>query len=111
MHNIIVGIMRGGGDMFEDFMTADMLTTFAGLTTAVIVIVQFTKSIVKKKFGDVFVRIYTFFIALLLTFIFARKGLKLDGIVITVINAIIITIASMGGYEILADPMAQKIRR
>ncbi len=37
--------------MFENFMTTDMITTFGGLTTAVIVIVQFTKFIVKKKLG------------------------------------------------------------
>lgn len=59
--------------MFEDFMTAEILTTFAGLTTAVIVIVQFTKSLVKKKFGDSFVRLYAFIIALILAFIFVKK--------------------------------------
>lgn len=97
--------------MFEDFMTAEILTTFAGLTTAVIVIVQFTKSLVKKKFGDSFVRLYAFIIALILAFIFVKKGDGLQGIILTIINAIMITIASMGGYELIADPMAQKVRR
>lgn len=97
--------------MFEDLMTTEVLTTFAGLTSAVIVIVQFTKSIVKKKFGDSFVRLYAFIISLILTFIFARRGNQLQGIVLTVINAMMITISSMGGYEMIADPMAQKIKR
>ena len=97
--------------MFEDFMTAEILTTFAGLTTAVIVIVQFTKSLVKKKFEDSFVRLYAFIIALILAFIFVKKGDGLQGIILTIINAIMITIASMGGYELIADPMAQKVRR
>lgn len=35
--------------MFEDFMNADMLTTFGGLVTTVIIIVQFTKPFIKKK--------------------------------------------------------------
>lgn len=97
--------------MFENFMTAETLTTFAGITGAVIVIVQFTKSIVKKRFGDHFVRIYSFLVAFLLTFIFTtRNGISLEGIILTIINAMIITIASMGGYEAIADPMAQSIR-
>lgn len=97
--------------MFQDLMTADTLTTFAGLTGAVIVIVQFTKSIVKRKFGDQFVRLYSFIVALILTFVFNRGGSGAEGIAITVINAIMITITSMGGYEAIADPMAQSMRR
>lgn len=97
--------------MFDDFMTADVLTTFTGITAAVIVIVQFTKTIVKRKFGDHFVRLYSFLIALILTFIFARQGSNIEGIALTIINAMVITVASMGGYELLADPMAQSIRK
>lgn len=97
--------------MFEDLMTSETLTTFAGLTSSVIVVVQFTKPLVKKRFGDSFIRLYAFIVALCLTFIFANKGYKLQGIVVTIINAMMITIASMGGYEILADPMAQKVKR
>jgi hypothetical protein len=51
-------------------------------------IVQFTKSIIKKKFGDGIVRLYAFIIALVLTFIFANSG--------------------TGADEILADPKAEK---
>lgn len=94
--------------MFNDFMTVDMMTTFAGLTGAVMLIVQFTKSLVKNKFGDSCVRLYSFIIALILTFIFRKSGTSPQDIVIVVINAIMITIASTGGYEILTDPMAKK---
>ena len=97
--------------MFDDFMTVDILTTFTGITGAVIVIVQFTKSLIKKRFPDHFVRLYSFIIALLLTFVFAREGSNIEGFVLTVINAMVITITSMGGYEILADPLAQSIRK
>lgn len=96
--------------MFTEFMSADMLKTFVGLTTAVTVIVQFTKSIVKKKFGDSMVRLYAFFVALVLTFIFARESNGIQGIVLSIVNALIITAASMGGYEVISDPMAQKRR-
>lgn len=97
--------------MFKDFMDADMLATFGGLITAVIVIVQFTKPLVKKKFNDSVVRIYTFIIALILTFIFHREGFGLSGILLTIINAFMITITSLGGYQVLSDPKANSIRR
>lgn len=94
--------------MFNDFMTLDVLTTFAGLTATTMLIVQFTKFLVKRKFGDSYVRIYSFIIALLLTFIFARQGDNAQGIIMTIINAILITVAAAGGYEIITDPLARK---
>ena len=97
--------------MFNDFMGAEALTTFTGLTTAVILIVQFTKSLIKRTFGDSVVRLYTFIIALILTFVFDSSGNGIQNIILTIINAMMITIASMGGYEIIADPMAQKVRK
>ncbi len=96
--------------MFDDFMSVDILRTFVGLTTAVTVIVQFTKTIVKKRFGDSIVRLYAFLVALVLTFIFARDSNGIQGIVLSIVNALMITAASMGGYEVLSDPMAQKRR-
>lgn len=94
--------------MYSDFMTAEMLATFAGLVAAVSIIVQFTKSIVKKNFGDGAVRLYAFIIALILTFIFAKSGQGIEGVVLTIINAILISIAAMGGYEVVVDPKAEK---
>lgn len=97
--------------MFNDFMTPEILTTYAGLTGALIIIVQFTKSMVKRQFGDSSVRLYSFIIALILTSIFASHGFSFQGIMLTIINAVMITIGSMGGYEMLADPLAKSNRR
>ena len=96
--------------MYNDFMTPEVLTTFVGLVLATNIIVQFTKSIVKKQFGDGAVRLYAFIIALVLTFIFAKAGQGIEGIVLTIINAILISIAAMGGYEVIADPKAEKTK-
>lgn len=92
----------------NEFVTLEFLATFAGLVLAVSIIVQFTKSIIKKNFGDSLVRLYAFIIALILTFIFAKTGTGAEGILLTIINSIIISIASMGGYEMVADPKAEK---
>lgn len=94
--------------MFDDFMTVDVMSTFVGLSMAVLLIVQFTKSIVKRRFGDVFVRLYAFIISLILTFIFAKQGVGLQGIVLTIINAMVITVTSFGGYEVISNPGASK---
>lgn len=94
----------------NEFMTLEFLATFTGLVLAVAIIVQFTKSVIKTKFGDGAVRLYAFTIALALTFIFAKSGTGLEGIVLTAINALIISIASSGTYEILADPFAKKTK-
>ncbi|WP_353096266.1 hypothetical protein [Tissierella praeacuta] len=94
--------------MYNDFMTIEVLATFAGLVAAVSIITQFTKSIVKKSFGDGAVRLYAFIISLILTFVFAKTGQGVEGIVLTVINAIIVTVASSGAYEIVVDPKAEK---
>ncbi len=94
--------------MYDNFMTPEVLTTFVGLVLATNIIVQFTKSIIKKQFGDEFVRLYAFIIALILTFAFSKTGEGIQGIIITIINAILVTIAAMGGYEMISDPLAQK---
>lgn len=92
----------------NEFFTSEILATFAGLALATGVIVQFTKSIIKKQFCDYAVRIYAFIIALILTFIFAPAGSDINGIVLTILNAVLITLAAMGGYEAISDPGAEK---
>lgn len=94
--------------MLDDFMTVDTLTTFTGLVMAVGLIVQFTKSIIKKQYGDRAVRIYAFVISLILNLAFVGDFSNLQGIIVTIINSILITLTSMGGYELIADPRAEK---
>ena len=94
----------------NDFMTVETLSTFAGLVAAVSIIVQFTKPLIKKNFIDGAVRIYTFVISLILTFVFARTGQGLQGILLTVINSILISLTSMGTYEAIADPLGEKTK-
>lgn len=95
--------------MYDNFMSIETLATFAGLVTAVTLIVQFTKSLVKSTFKeDVYVRLYTFIVALGLSFVFARAGTSMEGAILTIINAIIVSVAAMGTYEVVADPRAEK---
>ncbi|NLX62037.1 MAG: hypothetical protein GXZ06_05930 [Tissierellia bacterium] len=93
--------------MFDDFMTPETLTTFIGLVAATSLIVQFTKPLIKKWLPDVFVRIYVFVIALLLTFIFDNGDFTIQSIALKVVNAMLITTSAMGGYEALSNPLSQ----
>lgn len=92
----------------NDFFTLELLATFAGITLATALIVQFTKGLLKKEFDDYIVRIYAFVIALILNFIFAPAGTGIQGVVLTVINAVLVTLTAMGGYEAITDPLAKK---
>lgn len=97
--------------MYNDLISAEILTTFVGLVGVTSVIVQFTKWIIKKQLGDSYVRLYAFIIALILSFVFVRNTNGLEGIILTIINAVLVAIAAMGGYEMIRDPRAMKIRR
>ncbi|MFS8541844.1 MAG: hypothetical protein LOD89_07120 [Tissierellales bacterium] len=94
--------------MFDNFMTPETLTTFIGLVAATSLIVQFTKPLIKNKLPDIFIRVYVFVVALILTFIFGDKDFSVQGITLKIINAMIITTSAMGGYEALADPLSEK---
>lgn len=94
----------------NEFFTRELLATFAGLVAAVAIIVEFTKSIIKRNFGDDAVRLYAFIIALVLTFVFAKAGTGIEGIALTIINAILVSMASFGAYEVIKDPLVGKKR-
>lgn len=94
--------------MPTDFITAEMLATFAGLVIGLNIIVQFTKKPIKNKWGDGAVRIYSFIVAFILTSIFTDMGNGPQGIALTIVNAILIATASTGSYETIADPKAEK---
>lgn len=94
--------------MYNEFFTLELLTTFAGLVAGVTLIVEFTKPMIKKNLADGWVRLYTWVIALILTFAFARNGEGIQGILLTIINSILVALTSMGAYENIADPKATK---
>lgn len=96
--------------MYNEFFTLEMLATFAGLVAGVTLIVEFTKPMIKKKLSDGWVRLYVLAISLILTFAFARSGTGVQGVILTIINSILVALTSMGAYENIADPKAEKTR-
>lgn len=102
--------------MPSDFITIEYLTSFSGMVVALGLIVQFTKSIVKRMFSDQAVRFYAFIWAILLVLaMYWSKGMfDVEGkdifitFMLVLINAIMVTLAAMGGYEVITDPRATK---
>ena len=104
--------------MPSDFIAVDYLYTFMGMVLVLGLIVQFTKPFLKHRFTDLIVRAYTFgWACVLVLAVYWHQGL-LDAagreiamtVLLALINAIIVTLAAMGGYEMVADPRAKKAR-
>ncbi|WAM32977.1 hypothetical protein [Caldicellulosiruptor morganii] len=87
----------------DSYFSAQELGTFAGITVATNVIVQFTKDIFKKRCKDYVIRIYTFFVAFILSFVFIPHKNTVKDILLLLINSVLICMASFGNYEIFKD--------
>lgn len=104
--------------MLNDFITIEFLFTFTGLVVTIGMIVQFTKSLIKQAFTDRAVRIYAFLWALLLTLLvywfqgyFDLAGRDIAvAILLVLLNSVLITMTAIGGYELIADPKAEKVK-
>lgn len=102
--------------MPNDFVNVDYLATFSGTVLVLGLIVQFTKSLIKSKFSDEAVRLYTFIWAnVLVAIVYWSEGLlEVAGgemaatLMMGAVNAIVVTLAAMGGYEVISDPYARK---
>lgn len=104
--------------MLTDFISFEYLSTFAGMVIILGLIVQFTKGIIKINFTDQAVRLYTFVWALVLVLLsylnlglFEAAGREIFmTLFLALINAIIVSLASMGGYEVITDFKAEKTK-
>ena len=102
--------------MPNEFITTDYLFTFVGMVLVLGLIVQFSKGLFKDIFNDWVVRAYAFgWAVVLVVAMYWHQGLFdaaareiAMAILLALINAIIITMTAMGGYEAVFDPKAQK---
>ena len=92
----------------NEFVAAEFLGTFAGLVTGTGIVVQVLKYILSDYITDVMVRPIVFVIATLLTFIFIGDLSDVQGIVLTILNSLLITLSASGAYEYITDPKAKK---
>jgi len=96
--------------MMDNFITVDYLSTFGGMVTIVILITQFTKELVDIIAKGLPTK-YVVFVYSLLTIIgyqFMSNTFNMSKIFITIVNAMILTMTAMGGYECALKPIEKK---
>lgn len=96
--------------MPNDFFTLDFLATFAGAVAAVTLIVQFTKGIVKNRFGDAAVRLYALIWSwIVLGFVLYVQGdFTAQAVGLAFLNGVLVAFTATGAYETIADVRAEK---
>lgn len=104
--------------MPSEFVNTEYLFTFVGMVLILGLVVQFTKGFFKRSLQDWVVRAYAFGWAIVLVvamywhqglFDAAAREIAIT-LLLALLNAIIITMATIGGYEVMADPRAEKTK-
>jgi len=105
--------------MLNEFIDISFIFTFGGMVIVLGLIVQFTKSLIKRSFADQVVRLYAFCWAIVLvTLMFWYQG-RFDvvagreiaiALLMILLYSISVTIASMGGYDVITDFKAEKTK-
>ena len=92
----------------SEFFSWDMLGTYAGCTAAVGVITQFVKGI--GFMAQIPTQIVTYVLALILMLLASvfTGGITVEGAVLTVFNAVVVSLASNGGYA-AAERIGEKM--
>lgn len=96
--------------MPQDFITMDYLATFTGLVAVVTLITQFTKSIIKRKFPDWAVRLYSLGISWVLQgfLIYTQGNITAEKVGLAILNGFLVALTATGAYETVFDPAASK---
>lgn len=90
--------------MMDNFFSWEFLTTFAGATSATTIITQFTKSAV-EKYAKIPAQLWSYLVSLsviLLSMIFTGN-FSISNMVLSIFNAILITLSANGAYKILKN--------
>ena len=99
----------GGGGLPVDPFSWEYLGTIAGATLATMLIVQLLK-LPLDRVWKIPTRIIVYIIALVISLLAVQftVGLTLDNGLLTAVNAVIIALAAMGGYEVTLAKLEKK---
>lgn len=84
----------------NDFLTWDVIATYAGATVVTALIVQFTKGLV-DRLVHIPTQVYSYLVALLVLYagFFFTGQLTASSAVLILFNGILVAVASNGAYE------------
>ncbi len=93
----------------NEFLTWEYLGTFAGVVAAVTMIVQFLK-LPMDRVWKIPTRFLVFIIALVLLFTvqYFTGEITADVAALTIINAVVVTMAALGTYEVTVKKLEQR---
>lgn len=93
--------------MLDNYVTWEVLASFAGATTITAVLTQLLKDSA-YKYLKIPVRLLSYLISLvvILLSLFFTTGLNASVVVLSVFNALIVSLASNGGYDLLKNTVS-----
>ena len=102
-------VAEGGGTLPTEPFSWEYLATIAGATLATMLIVQLLK-LPMDKVWKIPTRIIVYVIALIISLLATQftVGLTLQNGLLTAVNAVIIALAAMGGYELTIAKLEKK---
>lgn len=94
----------------DKFITIDYMGTFIGMVAIVVLITQFTKDLIDKVAKWLPTKYIVFVYSLIVIFGYQFMSGTFDStkILLTIINAMLLTMTAQGGYEWLYKPVEQK---
>jgi hypothetical protein len=94
----------------DNFVTLDYLGTFAGMVAVIVLITQFTKDLVDKISGKIATKylVFTYSMIVLVAYQVMTGTFELSKVLLTIINAMLLTMTAQGGYEWVFKPIEQK---
>lgn len=98
--------------MPTEFFTVDQLLTYAGCMMATVIVVAFSKDIIKRWLPDWTVRVYAWAVAVgIMTFaLWCTGGLTAEAFGLAVLNGVLVALAAVGLRETFTDPWAEKTK-
>lgn len=94
----------------DNFITLDYLSTFVGMVAVVVLITQFTKELIDKIVKWLPTKYIVFIYALIVIIGYQIMSNTFDSskFLLTIINAMLLTMTAQGGYEWIFKPIEQK---
>ena len=92
--------------MTEQFLTWGDLATYGGAVMAVLIITEFTKDL--PGIRRIPTRLWAYMIALVLLVtatVFTGDRVRAEDILLSIINAVLVTMAAMGSFHAVQEPV------
>lgn len=94
----------------DNFITLDYMSTFVGMVAVVVLITQFTKELVDKiaKWLPTKYLVFIYSLIVIIGYQLMSNTFRVSQLLLTILNAMLITMTAQGGYEWVFKPIEKK---